>query len=62
MKICFIPIDNRPVCYQLPKMIANIDKDVELLLPPRKLLGGLKTSSDIVAIFDWLRKLEGVVG
>lgn len=55
-----IPIDNRPVCYQLPKMVANIDKDIELYLPPRKLLGGLKTSSDITGIFDWLRKLDGI--
>ena len=59
-KIAMIPIDNRPVCYQLPKMIANIDKDVELLLPPRNLLGGLKTSSNINSIFDWLRKIENV--
>ena len=59
-KIAMIPIDNRPVCYQLPKMIAAIDKDVELLLPPRNLLGGLTTSSNIVSLFDWLRKLDGV--
>ena len=59
-RIALIPIDNRPVCYQLPKMIAAIDKDVELLMPPRNLLGGLTTSSDITGIFDWLRKLEDV--
>ena len=55
-----IPIDDRPVCYQLPKMIAAIDDEVELFLPARKLLGGLKTSSDITAIFDWLRNINGV--
>ena len=27
-RIALIPIDNRPVCYQLPKMIASIDKDI----------------------------------
>ena len=59
-RIAMIPIDNRPVCYQLPKMISNIDKDIELLLPPRNLLGGLKTSSNITSIFDWLRKLERI--
>ena len=59
-KIALIPIDNRPVCYQLPKMIAAIDEDIELLLPPRNLLGGLSTSSNITGIFDWLRKLENV--
>lgn len=59
-RIALIPIDNRPVCYQLPKMIASIDKDIELLLPPRNLLGGLTTSSDINGLLDWLRKLENV--
>ena len=32
MKICFIPIDNRPVCYNLAKDIATIDNDIELFL------------------------------
>lgn len=59
-RIALIPIDNRPVCYQLPKMIADIDKDVELLLPPRNLLGGLTSASNITGIFDWLRNLENV--
>ncbi len=59
-RIALIPIDNRPVCYQLPKMISAIDGDVELLLPPKNLLGGLKTTSDINGIFDWLRKLENI--
>lgn len=59
-KIAIIPIDNRPVCYQLPKMIADIDSNVQLILPPKNFLGGLKTSSNIVAIFDWLRKLKNI--
>ncbi|MBQ7450104.1 DUF4127 family protein [bacterium] len=59
-RIAMIPIDNRPVCYQLPKMTASIDKDIELILPPRNLLGGLKTSSQIVSLFDWLRRLENI--
>ena len=59
-EIALIPIDNRPVCYQLPKMIASVDKDVKLMLPPRNLLGGLTTPSDINGIFDWLRKLQNV--
>ena len=41
MKICFIPIDNRPVCYNLAKVIAAIDNDIELLIPPRAYLGDL---------------------
>lgn len=31
MKICVIPIDNRPVCYNLIKDISDIDNDIELL-------------------------------
>ena len=37
MKICFIPIDNRPVCYNLAKEIARIDEEITLYIPPRKL-------------------------
>ena len=59
-RIALIPIDNRPVCYQLPKLIASIDEDIELIMPPKNLLGGLTTSSDITGIFDWLRRTENL--
>ena len=54
MKICFIPIDNRPVCYHLAKDIAAIDKDIELLIPPREYLGDLKKNAKVDLIIDWL--------
>ncbi len=60
MKIALIPIDNRPVCYNLPKEIAQIDKKMELLLPDKKLLGGLTNSANIDALISWLEKLEPV--
>ena len=41
MKIAFIPIDNRPVCYNLASDIAKIDGDIEFFLPPREFLGDL---------------------
>ena len=47
MKICFIPIDNRPVCYSLAKDIAAIDSSLELLIPPREYLGDLVKKADI---------------
>ena len=47
MKICFIPIDNRPVCYNLPKDIVAMDSSVELFIPPREYLGDLKKNADI---------------
>lgn len=59
-KIAFIPIDNRPVCYSLPKQISEINPDIELLLPDRKFLGDLKKKADIIGILNWLESLETV--
>lgn len=59
-KIGFLPIDNRPVCYDLPKMIADIDVDVKLFLPPKNLLGSLTKNANINAIFEWLEELNNV--
>ena len=55
MKICFIPIDNRPVCYSLAKDIVSIDETIELFLPPREFLGDLTKSANIKGLFKWLK-------
>lgn len=60
MKIAFVPIDNRPVCYSLAKDIAAIDSDLELFLPERKLLGGLTSQADIEGILRWLEQIGEV--
>ena len=60
MKIVLIPIDNRPVCYTLPKEIAEIDNNLEIFLPDRKLLGGLTSYADIDGILNWFDKLDKV--
>lgn len=57
MKIAFVPIDNRPVCYTLPQLTAEIDEDIEFYIPERKYLGGLKKYADIEQIFSWLSNL-----
>lgn len=57
MKIGFIPIDNRPVCYTLPEMIAEIDGDIEFFIPPRGFLGDLTKYADTEKLFDWLKNL-----
>ena len=51
MKIAFLPIDNRPVCYTLPEMIAKIDSDIEFFIPERGHLGGLTKTADIEGLF-----------
>ena len=57
MKLAFLPIDNRPVCYTLPKQIADIDKSIELFIPERKFLGDLAKSANINSLFEWLENL-----
>lgn len=57
MKIGFLPIDNRPVCYTLPEQIAKIDESIELFLPDRSLLGDLTKYADVNGIFEWLTNL-----
>lgn len=57
MRICFVPIDNRPVCYTLPKDIVAMDDDIELLLPPREYLGDLTKIAKIDKILDWMQAL-----
>lgn len=57
MKICFIPIDNRPVCYNLAKDIASIDENIELFIPPREFLGDLKKNAGVNEILEWLENL-----
>lgn len=60
MKVCFIPLDNRPVCYNLAKDIANIDKDVVFHIPPRDLLGDLTKNADTEKIFEWLNNIQEI--
>lgn len=60
MKLALIPIDNRPVCYNLVKDIASIDADLEIFLPDKKLLGGLRSNADADGLIKWLEDLEEV--
>lgn len=60
MKLCVIPIDNRPVCYNLIQDIAKIDTSIELYMPPRKMLGGLTKDADIIGLYSWLNQLPEV--
>mgnify|MGYP003290886952 CR=1 FL=1 len=55
MRICFIPIDNRPVCYTLAKDICAIDEDIELFIPPREFLGDLTKTAGVNELLNWLK-------
>lgn len=60
MRVCFIPIDNRPVCYNLAKDICAIDESIELFIPPHEYLGDLTKSANADYIIDWLYHLPHI--
>ena len=60
MKIAVIPIDNRPICYDLIKDVLSIDKSIELFLPELSLLGGLTSQSNIEGLFNFINNLDEV--
>lgn len=60
MKLALIPIDNRPVCYNLVSDIASIDADLQVFLPDKKFLGGLYSQANVDGILRWLEELEDV--
>ncbi|MFI3300279.1 MAG: DUF4127 family protein [Candidatus Gastranaerophilales bacterium] len=60
MNIAFIPIDDRPVCYLLPKQIAEINPAINLHLPERELLGNLEKQSQTDKILQWLENLSNI--
>lgn len=60
LKIALIPIDNRPICYDLIEDVLSIDKNIQLFMPDISLLGGLNTNSDTKGIFNFIENLPNV--
>jgi hypothetical protein len=53
MRIALIPLDSRPANWQFPQRLADI-AGIELLLPPRVLLGTLQDGAASLALAQWL--------
>lgn len=51
--IAFVPIDDRPVTYQLPRMLGAI-AGIEVRTPPHAALGNFLTPGDPDAVWTWL--------
>ncbi len=60
MKIAVIPIDNRPICYDIIEDVLSIDNSYELFMPDIKHLGGLYSYSDRDKLFDFLDSLDNI--
>lgn len=54
MRIIYIPIDERPCNTVYVQRIAASNKQVELLLPPRELLGNKKSPANSEGIWNWV--------
>ncbi len=59
-KIAIVPIDNRPICYDLIEDVLRIDENIEFFMPKIEALGGLYSSANIRQLFDFLESLDKV--
>lgn len=56
-KFVLIPLDTRPVSYQLPRLLAHI-ADHEVLLPPRPLLRNSIQATEPNRVIAWARSID----
>ncbi|HEY9715670.1 MAG TPA: DUF4127 family protein [Chroococcales cyanobacterium] len=54
MPALLLPLDDRPVTYVYPQLIARV-AGVEPLVAPRSLFGSLKSAADIQGISEWIQ-------
>jgi len=55
MKVSLLPLDDRPVTYLWPQMLAKV-AGVQADVPPRAILGSLERSADTDSLTDWIAK------
>lgn len=56
IRILLLPLDERPCNYRYPLMITQKCDDIELRMPPKKLLGNEKEPADFGALAHWIRE------
>ena len=56
-RVALVPLDDRPVCLQLPVMLGEV-ADTEVFTPPRGVLGRFLKTGDGDAIARWLDGLD----
>lgn len=54
MKILYIPLDERPCNYKYPAYLADTRDDVELLIPPKELLGNKKAAANVEKLWEFV--------
>jgi hypothetical protein len=53
MQAILVPLDNRPITYIFPQMVARI-AGVDALMPPRSIMGSLQADSPAEQLNSWL--------
>jgi hypothetical protein len=53
MKVLLLPLDDRPVTYLLPKLVAQA-AGIDCVIPPRKLMGTLQSPAQPEEIASWM--------
>ncbi|HEY9719050.1 MAG TPA: DUF4127 family protein, partial [Trichormus sp.] len=53
MKVLFLPLDDRPVTYIYPQLVAKAAGIVPIV-PPRTLFGSLNASAKVESIISWI--------
>ncbi len=54
-RVMYIPLDERPCNYTYPEMILGIS-DVEMVKPPKDLLGYKKQPADLQELTEWMKE------
>jgi cellulose biosynthesis protein BcsQ len=54
MKILFIPLDERPCNFNFPQDIIKTHKEIELVIPQKKLLGDKKNAADVKKLWEFV--------
>lgn len=58
-RVLLVPLDDRPACLQLPVLLGPI-ANVDIITPPRPLLGRFTVPGDSSRIADWMAEQEDI--
>lgn len=53
IKALLVPLDDRPITYIFPQMVADV-AGITALVPPRDAFGSLSRAAEIEALFSWI--------
>lgn len=59
-KVLFIPLDERPCNYSYPQELVGIRDDIEVIVPPRSILGEKKKPANVNELWKFVRKYISV--